>query len=139
MGMNLGIRKTTYGAEDQSWLGSRVGTSDAGSITLDAAACIAITEFASGTVPSGIPLNRVSGTGRYKPALDNGAGADDTIDAWLLHTVDLTAGGTQAAANTPTAGLWRGKIIVAKIPAYTGRSGIAALVANTTVGLFRLV
>lgn len=138
MGMNLGIRKTTYGAEDQSWLGSRVGTGDAKSITLDAALCIAVTEFAAGTVPSGIPLTR-RGTGRYSPALDNGAGADDAIDAFLLHTVDLTAGGTQTAANTPTAGMWRGQVIVSKIPAYTGKSGIAALVANATVGLFRLV
>lgn len=139
MGINAQIRKTTFGAEDQSWLASRTGTDDADSITLDAAACIAVTEFAAGTVPSGIPLNRVSGTGRYKPAIDNGAGADDVIDAWLLHTVDLTAGGTQAAANTPTAGMWHGEIIVSKIPAYTGKSGIAALVANSNVGQFRLV
>lgn len=138
MGMNLGIRKTTYGAEDQSWLGSRVGTGDSQSITLDAALCIAVTEFAAGTVPSGTPLTR-RGTGRYSPALDNGGSADDVIDAFLLHTVDLTAGGTQAAANTPTAAMWRGKVIVSKIPAYTGKSGIAALAANTTSGLFRYV
>lgn len=132
MGMNLGIRKTTFGNEDQSWLGSRIGTNDADSITLDAAACIAITEFAAGTVPSGIPLKR-AGTGRYAPAI-----TAEVADRWLLHTVDLTAGGTQAAANTPTAGMWRGQIIQAKIPAYTGRtSGVAA--ANVNIGQFQLV
>lgn len=132
MGMNLGIRKTTFGNEDQSWLGSRIGTNDADSITLDAAACIAITEFAAGTVPSGIPLKR-AGTGRYAPAV-----GVEVADRWLLHTVDLTAGGTQAAANTPTAGMWRGQIIQAKIPAYTGRtSGVAA--ANVNIGQFQLV
>lgn len=139
MGINAQIRKTTFGAEDQSWLASRTGTDDADSITLDAAACIAVTEFASGTVPSGIPLNRVSGTGRWKPAIDNGAGADDVIDGFLLHTVDLTAGGTQAAANTPAAAMWHGEIIVSKIPAYTGKSGLALLVANSNLGQFRLV
>jgi len=138
MGMNLGIRKTTFSNEDQSWLGSKVGTNDADSVTLDAAACIAIAEFAAGTVPSGVPLHRAA-SGRYAPALDNGAGADDSIDGFLLHTVDLTAGGTQTAANTPVAMMWRGEIIVAKIPAYTGKSGIAALAANTTTGLFRFV
>jgi hypothetical protein len=132
MGINAQIRKTTFGAEDQSWLGSRTGTEDPDSITLDAAACIAITEFASGTVPSGIPLKR-AGTGRYAPAI-----TAEVADRWLLHTVDLTAGGTQAAANTPTAAMWRGQIIQAKIPAYTGRtSGVSA--ANVNIGLFQLV
>lgn len=131
MGMNLGIRKQTFGNEDQSWLGSKVGTNDAKSCTLDAAACIAITEFAAGTVPSGIPLKRAA-SGRYAPAI-----TAEVADLWLLHTVDLTAGGTQAAANTPTAGMWRGSVITAKVPAYTGRTSV--VVANTNVGQFRLV
>jgi hypothetical protein len=132
MGLNLGIRKQTFGNEDQSWLGSAVGTNDAKSITLDAAACIAITEFAAGTVPSGIPLKR-AGSGRYAPAI-----TAEVADRWLLHTVDLTAGGTQAAANTPTAGMWRGQIVQAKIPGYTGRtSGVAA--ANVNIGQFQLI
>jgi hypothetical protein len=131
MGMNLGIRKQTFGNEDQSWLGSKVGTNDAKSCTLDAAACIAITEFAAGTVPSGIPLKRAA-SGRYAPAI-----TAEVADLWLLHTVDLTAGGTQAAANTPTAGMWRGNVITAKVPAYTGRTSV--VVANTNVGQFRLV
>jgi hypothetical protein len=132
MGINAQIRKTTFGAEDQSWLASRTGTEDPDPITLDAAACIAITEFAAGTVPSGIPLKR-AGSGRYAPAI-----TAEVADRWLLHTVDLTAGGTQAATNTPTAGMWRGQIIQAKIPAYTGRtSGVAA--ANVNIGLFQLV
>lgn len=133
MGMNLGIRKTTFGAEDQSWLASRVGTNDGDSVTLDAAACIAVTEFAAGTVPSGTPLNRVSGTGRFKPAI-----ATDVIDGYLLHTVDLTAGGTQTAANTPVAAMWRGEIIVSKVPTYTGRTSTLPAAGNT-LGLFRYV
>jgi hypothetical protein len=132
MGMNLGISKTTYGNEDQSWLGSAVGTGDSGPVTLDAAACIAITEFATGTVPSGIPLKRNAGTGRYAPAI-----TAETADAWLLGTTDLTGGGKSVAVNTPTAGMWRGKIIAAKVPAYTGRTSVVA--ANTNVGQFRLV
>lgn len=133
MGINAQIRKTAFGAEDQSWLGSRTGTEDPDPITLDAAACIAITEFAAGTVPSGIPLKRNAGTGRYAPAI-----TAEVADRWLLHTVDLTAGGTQTAANTPTAGMWHGQIIQAKIPAYTGRtSGVAA--ANVNIGQFQLV
>jgi hypothetical protein len=129
--MNLGIRKTTYTAEDQSWLGSRVGTNDADPVTLDAATIIAIAEFSTGQVPSGIPLKR-AGTGRYAPAV-----TAEVADCFLLHSVDLTAGGTQAAANTPVAAMWRGQIIAAKVPAYTNKTSSVA--ANTTVGLFRYV
>lgn len=131
MGLNLGIRKTTFGAEDQSWLGSAEGTQSMDSVTLDAAACIAITEFASGTVPSGIPLKR-AGSGRYAPAI-----TAEVPDGWLFTTTDLTAGGTQAAANTPASMMWRGEIIVAKVPAYTGKTSVVA--ANTNTGQFRLV
>lgn len=131
MGMNLGIRKTTYGAEDQSWLGSKVGTNDADSVTLDAALLVAITEFASGTIPSGIPLKRQA-SGRYSAAV-----TAEAADRFLLHTVDLTAGGTQTAANTAVAAMWRGQVIAAKVPAYTGKTSSVA--ANTTVGLFQYV
>lgn len=134
MGMNLGIRKLTFGAEDQSWLASREGTDNADSVTLDAAACTAVTEFAAGTVPSGVPLNRVSGTGRFKPAIGT-----DVIDGYLLHSIDLTAGLTQAATfNTPVAAMWNGEIIVSKVPAYTGRTSTLPA-AGTTLGLFRYV
>lgn len=131
MGVNLGIRSQSCGAEDQSWLGSAVGTGDASSVTLDAASLIAITEFASGTIPSGIPLKR-AGSGRYAAAV-----TAEVPDGFLLQTVDLTAGGTQAAANTPVAMMWRGKIIAAKVPAYTGKTSVVA--ANASSGQFRFV
>jgi hypothetical protein len=131
MGMNLGIRKTTFGAEDQSWLGSAHGTQSGDPLTLDAAACIAIAEFATGTVPSGIPLKR-AGSGRYAPAI-----TAEVPDAHLFTTVDLTAGGTQTAAHTPATGLWHGEIIAAKVPAYTGKTSVVA--ANTSSGQFRYV
>ena len=132
MGMNLGIRKTTYTNEDQSWLASRVGSNDADSVTLDAATIVAIAEFATGLVPSGIPLKR-AGSGRYAPAV-----TAEVPDGFLLSTVDLTAGGTQAAANTPCAMMWRGEIVQTKIPTYTNRTSVVGT-ANTTTGLFRLV
>lgn len=137
MGMSLVPKTTTYSpSENQEWLGSAHGTQSMDSINLDAALCVA--KFATGIVPSGIPLKR-QGSGLYAPAIDNGAGVDDVPDYHLFTTVDLTAGGAvtpAAAANTPASGLWTGEIIVAKIPAYALPT---LLVANTTVGLFRYV
>lgn len=131
MGMNLGIRTTTFGpAENQEWLGSAHGTQSPDSLTLDAASLVAL--FTSGVVPSGIPLKRDGATGKYKAAI-----TAEVPDYFLLTTTDLTAGGTQTAADTPAAGIWTGEIVAAKVPAYTGKTSVVA--ANTTSGLFRFV
>lgn len=117
MAMHLGIKSQTFApSENQEWLGSRLGTQEADSITLDAAACVAL--FPSGVVPSGIPLSKDAGTGRYVPATTGAA------DGHLFTTVDLTAGGAVAAAsapNTPAALQWIGEVVVSKVPAYAGR------------------
>jgi hypothetical protein len=133
MGMSLSIKRTTYGAsENQEWLGSHEGTQSMDSITLDAALCVA--KFATGLVPSGIPLKR-QGTGRYAPAV-----TAEVPDYHLFTTVDLTAGGTIAVAsaeNMPASGMWRGEIIAAKVPTYASITSVVA--ANTSSGQFRYV
>lgn len=136
--MNLGITTTTFAAsENQEWLGSAEGTQFADSITLDGPLCAAA--FATGLVPSGIPLKR-QGSGKYAPALDNGAGADDDVDGHLFTTIDLTNGGRNAAnVDSPAALYWHGEVIFAKIPAYTGRTAVAGFAANSTLKLVRYV
>lgn len=132
MGMNLSIKKTTYGpSENQEWLGSAHGTQEMDSITLDTALCVA--KFADGLVPSGIPLKRQA-SGRYAPAV-----TAEVADYHLFTTVDLTAGGAVAgvAPNTPASGMWHGEIIVSKVPTYAGIT--SAVVANTSSGQFRYV
>lgn len=132
MGMNLSIKTTSYAApENQEWLGSASGTQHPDSLTLDGASLAAL--FPTGFVPSGIPLKRDGATGRYKAAI-----TAEVPDYHLFTSADLTAGGTQpAATDTPASGLWQAQVIVAKVPAYTGRTSVLA--ANTTSGLFRYV
>lgn len=132
MGMNLTIKTQTFGApENQEWLGSAHALQDADSLTLDGASLAAL--FPTGFVPSGIPLKRNGGTGRYAAAI-----TAEVADYHLAVSVDLTSGGTVAAAtDTPAAGIWHGEIIAAKVPAYTGKTSVVA--ANTTSGLFRYV
>lgn len=130
MGLNLGIKTQTFGpAENQEWLGSADGTGSPDSLTLDATSLVAL--FPSGVVPSGIPLKRAA-SGKYAAAV-----TAEVPDYFLFTTQDLTAGGTTAAVDTPAAGIWRGEIVAAKVPAYTGRTSVVS--ANTTSGLFRFV
>lgn len=135
MGMHLGIKTERFlPSEDQTWLGSAHGTQSMDSISLDTASLIAL--FPTGFVPSGIPLKRDAGTGRFRAAI-----TAETADYHLFTSQDLTAGGKVALADVPAAapasGLWTGEIVVAKVPAYTGRT--SALAAHTTSGLFRYV
>lgn len=125
--MNLGIKSRTFApSENQEWLASRHGTQEADSITLDRAACVAV--FADGVVPSGIPLRVDTATGRYVPALDNGATvADDVAVGHLLTTIDFTSGGdvpAGSAPDSPAALLWHGEVIISKVPAYAGRTDL---------------
>lgn len=133
MGLNLGIRTTPFTVpEDQRWLGSRAGTQTMDPITLDSALCVAV--FATGLIPSGIPLTK-RGTGRCSPTL----AADTIVDYHLFTTTDLTAGGTQAAANTPASGMWQGEIITAKIPAFAGALDLTAAAGQAKSKLFKYV
>jgi hypothetical protein len=130
MVMSLNIKTTTYGAsEDQSWLASDHGTQKADSITLDGANLGAL--FTTGFVPSGVPLKRVSG--KYQACIST-----DVPEYFLFTSIDLTAGGTQAAtSDSPAAGLWTCEVVASKVPAYTGKTSVVA--ANTTSGLFKFV
>lgn len=119
MGLNLAIRTQAFAAgEKQDWLGSSHGTQNADSITLDATLCIAI--FATGIIPSGVVLGKVTATGRYAPYLTGSSDGSQVPLGHLFTTVDLTAGATQTAANTPAALFWHGEVIQANLPTNHG-------------------
>lgn len=135
MGMQLGIVTQTLGAvEDQSWLGSAHGTSEADPITLSAAAFAA--SFPTGFVPSGVVLGKVTATGLYVPYLEGNADGSQTPVGHLFTSVDLTNGGLLPAsanwANASAALLWHGEVIVAKLPANHGHT------AAVTTALVRI-
>ncbi|MCW2901908.1 MAG: VWBp37 [Streptosporangiaceae bacterium] len=69
--MDLSVKLDSISRDDQSWLGSARGTSQAQSIALVIAAFIAGTHYPNGYFPSGLPLAKISsGTnaGQYGPA-----------------------------------------------------------------------
>lgn len=125
--MNLGIKSKTFSpSENQEWLGSKHGTQEADSVTLDRALCVAL--FPTGVVPSGVPLGKVTATGRYAPSVAGATDGSQVAEGHLLTTIDLTSGGDQALAsapNSPAALLWHGEVVVSKIPAYTGQLAMA--------------
>lgn len=117
--MGLQVRTSTFSpAENQEWLGSAHGTQECDPVTLDAALCIAV--FPTGLIPSGVTLGKVTATGKYGPYSDAAVDGRTTAQGHLFTTIDLTAGGTQAAADTPAALFWHGEVVEAKLPASHG-------------------
>jgi hypothetical protein len=132
MGMSLGIKSMTYSpSEDQSWLASAHGTQEMDSITMDGVLTAAV--FPSGLVPSGIPVGRVTATGRYAPSQSAATDGSQVVAGHLFTTLDLTAGlaatgwGQPATSNMPASLYWHGEVILAKLPAQTGRVDLTVL------------
>jgi hypothetical protein len=65
--MDLTLRTESFQTENHSWLGSAHGTDATQSITLDTSAFTANTHYPNGYFPSGLPLGKITATGRYGP------------------------------------------------------------------------
>lgn len=111
MGSRLSTRSEVFvPAENQTWLGSAHGTSEAKSITLDGDACVAV--YPSGEVPSGIALFKL-GNGRYAPVV---AGQEANAKGLLFTTSAGLAAGKHSSAPL----YWHGRVISANAPAAVG-------------------
>lgn len=65
--MDLTMRTENFSFDDQSWLGSAHGTDAARTITLDTSAFTSGTHYPNGYFPSGLPLARITSSGKYGP------------------------------------------------------------------------
>ncbi|OJY47608.1 head decoration protein [Pseudonocardia sp. 73-21] len=97
--MDLSIRTETFGQEDQSWLGSAHGTDSARSITLDMTTFTAGTHYPDGYLMSGLPLGKITASGKYG-LYDDAASDGRQACAGLLFTVVRAP----ASTSTPVSG-----------------------------------
>jgi hypothetical protein len=111
--MDLTLRTETWGQDDASWLGSSHGTDAGQSITLDTSAFTPATHYPDSYFPSGLPLGKITATGKFGPY--NAAGADGTE---VLAGFLLTSIGAPAVNTTDVVGalLDHGRVVVEKLP-----------------------
>jgi hypothetical protein len=129
--MNLQpVSETFTPVEDQSWLGSETGTNDAKTITLDSTLCKVL--YATGIVPSGLVIGKVTATNRWAPYLAAASNGTEVAGGILLTTIDVSAG------NSVAARMWHGQIVKAKLPRQSG-SGSADADAITDLKLFEFI
>jgi hypothetical protein len=119
--MRLAQRSETFTPpEDQSWLGSSHGTSNADPITLLDDAFL--TDWDDGIVPSGVILGKVTATGLYVPYDEDGVDDGREVAAGILATTKVLNG---VGGKTPAALQWHGEVIEAKLPTGHGLDAAA--------------
>lgn len=74
--MDLSLKTETFGQDDQSWLASEHGTSNARTLTLKISTLTAGTHYPTGHLPSGVAVGIITATG--KAGLYNNAASDGT-------------------------------------------------------------
>lgn len=118
--MDLSIRSETFAADDQTWLGSAHGTSSARSITLDTSTFTAGTHYPAGFFVSGLPLGKITATGKYGPYAGGASDGTETLVGFLLSPVKAPA-----ATTTDVVGalLIHGIIVEAKLPVAVDAAG----------------
>lgn len=119
----LAPRTESFGAGDQSWLGSRHGTETPKSATLAPASWSA--KVVDGRIKSGEPFALVGGLA--VPYNGAGSGGTNVLAGFVFTDTSVDA----ARGNVTFPGIWHGRIILSKLP-----STVAA--DATTSGLFVL-
>jgi hypothetical protein len=117
--MDLSLVTETIGQDDQRWIGSAHGTSNARSITLDAALFTAGTHYPNGFLPSGTVLAQNTST-KYGPYTTGGANGMGTAVGVLLTPVKVASG-----TSTPAgAMIQHGRVVTAYLPFQSGAGSI---------------
>lgn len=120
--MDLTQRTETFLVSDQSWLGSQHGVDNARTATLDTSTFTLATHYPDGFFKSGIPLAKITATGKYGPYDDAAVDGRAVLAGFLLDAVKAPAVNTiDPVANI----LMHGFVLEAKLPIAVDAAGKA--------------
>lgn len=120
--MDLRLRSETFGADDQSWLGSEHGTQATESVTLDTSTFTAGTHYPGGYFKSGIPLGQITATGKFGPYDGGATDGRETLVGFLFAAV---AAPSDPAVDVAGAMLVHGKVRASRLPVPVDAAGRA--------------
>lgn len=120
--MELSIKTESWTGDNQSWLGSAHGVGDVGRpVTLDLSAFTGGTHYPNGFLMSGLPLGKITATGKYAPY--NNANSDGTE---VLAGFLLTPIAAPATDLDPVGALYEhGQVVRANLPIAIDSAGVA--------------
>lgn len=120
--MDLSQTTETFGSDDQSWLGSSHGTQATESVVLDTSTFTAGTHYPDGYFKSGLPLAKITATGKYGPYDDAAVDGRAVLVGFLFAAVKAPAVTTIDPAG---AMLTHGKVRSARLPVAVDANGQA--------------
>lgn len=119
--MDLTLRTESFAVDDQSWLASRHGVGEAQSVTLDKSAFTEATHYPDGFFKSGLPLARLTATGKYVPYNGAGTGGAETLAGFLFTRVRAPEGDVDPVG----AMLDHCKVVASRLPVAVDAAGQA--------------
>ncbi len=118
--MTIQVKTTQIAAvDDPSWLGSGHGLDSTESATLLVALFTAGTHYPNGYFPSGLPLGKVTASGKYGPYDDTATDGRQTLVGHLVGPREITTG----QVNADGAILTHGKVREARLPIAVDAAG----------------
>lgn len=117
--MDISPKTTAYAVDDPSWLGSAHGTDSPESCTLLVSAFVDETHYPSGFMPGGLPLGKITASGKFGPYDDEAVDGTETLVGHLYGAVDVQAGAT----NIGAAILTHGKVKESRLPLAVDAAG----------------
>jgi len=110
--MDINVTRKTYGAEDQSWLGSAHGTNAIQTITIDTSGFTKATHYPGGYLKSGLPLMK-KGDGTYTLwAAAEEETPENVLAGFLFTSTRVPTGGGKVGAAI----LEHGRVKLDKLP-----------------------
>lgn len=120
--MDLSLKTEQFGSDDQSWLGSAHGTDATETVVLDTSTFTAGTHYPDGYFKSGLPLGKITATGKYGPYSDAAADGRQTLIGFLFAAVPAPTDNTIDPAG---AMLTHGKVRASRLPVAVDAAGQA--------------
>ncbi|MEV4939553.1 head decoration protein [Streptomyces zaomyceticus] len=130
--MDLSLRTETFGQDRRDWLGSAHGTDAPLGATLDVSKFTAGTHYPQGFIKSGIPLGKVTASGKYGPYDNAAADGRETCVGFLFTDVNVTRSNGSASTTVVGSMIIHCTIREAKLPVAVDAAGKTDLGARVT-------
>jgi hypothetical protein len=123
-GFDIAVTTDSFeGNEDRRWLGTRMGTLDMRSVTLDVSTFVAAHLTAKGAIPSGTVLGKITASGLYGPYDPAAVDGRGVAAGFLFNTTKVGNGTGSDLASAADVGVplyWHGIIKESFLPAFAG-------------------
>lgn len=97
--MDLSLKTETFSQDRRDWLGSAHGTDAPVGASLDVSTFTAGTHYPGGYMKSGIPLGKITASGKYGPYADGASDGRQVLVGFLFTGVDVKAGATTVVGS----------------------------------------